>query len=300
LINDLIIDIIQKAGSAFNDIVTIFLLVIALQWFIRFDILALGSIISSISEINKKIKPLNSFVSDNIKKIHMMFTLRTNKHVRSAWIAFYNEYTKKGIRVDGASIRDYFNIQSVISVPGARKKAEAVPGIITALGIIASFISAFAKIVENNSNGGGAQQLFDSIIPSFSIVFVAFFISLIYQILDRYIYHSAVSSMQTFIGYIEQKIAPVSGDLSGFDSSDTQEQTKAVCTALETFLAPSIETISEMQLKISSMLAKTQSEGVQQMVDAFVEKLGEATKDQFEAFTQSMKQQLDTMTKSTT
>ena len=228
----------------------------------------------------------------------MMFTLRTNKHVKNAWNAFYNEYTRKGIRVDRLSIRDYFNIQSVISVPGARRKSESVPGVITALGIILAFIAVFAKVL-----GGGAEdslkQISDNILSSFSVVIVAFILSLLYQLFDRYLYHSAVSSMQTFIGYIEQKVVPASGDMPGFDSSDAQEQTKAVCTALETFLAPSLETVSEMQLKISSMLAKTQSEGVQQMVDAFVEKLGEATRDQFEAFTDGMREQLDAMTSST-
>ena len=58
MVNEFILDIIQKAGSGFNDIASVFLIIIALQWFIRFDVIALGSVIGSIKEINKKIKPL--------------------------------------------------------------------------------------------------------------------------------------------------------------------------------------------------------------------------------------------------
>lgn len=294
LVSEFLIKALELIGKNFNDIISALLILLALQWFIRFDLVSLGKINRTFAILNKKIRVINAYSSDNIKKIQMMFNLRMSKHVKSAWTGFYNECSKRGERLRNPDIKEYFDVAKVVTVPAARRKADVVPGVITAIGILGAFIGIFASVIPAETAELGIQDIFDKIIDSFIIVIIAVVISIIYQLLDRNLYHKTVSRLYTFVSLIELKVSVPTGSYSIEEEEEEREnQTKVICETLQSFLTPSIETISEMQLKISRMISKSQNQGVQNMLDSFIEKLNSTVHGQFESIKESTKELID-------
>lgn len=281
MINDFILMVIDKIGNNYSDIVIILIVVLALQWFIRFDPVCLGSLNRTLKDLNKKIRQLNAFASDNLKKIHLLFTIRTNRHIRNAWMAFHNEYTSKTLAAS-PDIREHFNTSAIIGIPAARKKSEAVPGTIIIIGIIGAFIGIFAKTVGNGAEETGAEGLFNNVISSFGIILTAVLISVIYQLIDRHMYHRVLSRLYTFNTLIEQKLAP--SDMSGsiIAGQSGEERANTFAASLHQYILPVVESLGDMQRNISETLTKTQAEGMEAMVDSFIAKLNESTGEHFE------------------
>ena len=283
MINDLLLSILEKVKVNINDIAIVLMIVLAAQWFIRFDVISLGSINNSLKMLIKKIRPLNAKNPDNLKKIHMMVTPRINKYVKDAWSLYFYDNTQKTALPKSTEPDEYFDTASVIAVPASRRKSEAVPGIIIVIGALFAFISVFAKIAAEETVPG-ASEMSSHLLSSFGIILTAVILSVAYQLADRVIYHSSVRNLYALVSLLKGKIAPCYRVTEEGICDVTVEETDPVKDTIQNFLAPAIESLRESQAQIAEALSKSQSEGVEKLLDSFIDKLGDKTGIYFDSF----------------
>lgn len=220
------------------------LIVLGLQWFIRFDILSLDRIRRSLSGINRKLNLMNSYGADNLKKIQALFTYQIHPGVRDAWSIFNGELTAKSAGGERPDIRDYFNTPEVLSIPAARRKAETVPGTLVLIGALGTFLSVLAGFSREGVDLP-VDRLWDILLPSSFILIAAVIISLLFQLADRTLWHSAVKQLHRFNGLMAQKLPPLPAPAEK-EETGKRKLAEPVAQIMELFIQK-LQTVAEEQ-----------------------------------------------------
>lgn len=317
MINSIIVSIVGFFGNNFNDVVSALIVILAAFWFWRYDINILSKIKRSLRRINDEINTITGYEIDNIKKIDKLIDREGHQVIKEIWADYYDDFMNLMNKEKSPDIKEYFSISSTVVMPAARKKTEVLPGILVATGVLGTFLGLAAglrhlDISTNITMQEGMNALLGGISTAFSTCIVAIVLSILFQILDRHLYHNTVKEVYTFHSLVERKV-PIASDtqylellvreqqvqtaclqemgsniaahLNGFISHDLiPSMNKTFEDSVKTHIAPSVSTISEMIYQLSQVALQNQTEGIQKMVDSFIERLNSSLNDQFKSF----------------
>ncbi|MFO7637308.1 MAG: hypothetical protein R6W96_08360 [Clostridia bacterium] len=247
--------ILQAMGwleAYFIDGMCVLLAVLALQWYIRFDILSLGGVYRSLAGINSKIEPMNAYGPDNAKKINMLFSFKTHHAVHDAWTVYYGAFNQVAGGASRPDVRDHFNIDGLVTIPAARRKADAVPATLTVIGALGSFLyMMFAASGEGFSAGDG--QLTGLLLSASSIFIVAVILSVVFQMADRSLYQGTVRKIHEFTNLINQKM-PLPAVVQAKEETGKKRISEPVEQMLDLFVT---KLDGVMQTQYENMAGKT-------------------------------------------
>lgn len=322
----LLFDFISLFGSHFSDIYILFIILIFILCLVSYDLHMLLNIKKSLKKLNNGVNELTGYGAENVRKLDDMIDSRTNSALRNAWEACHNDFRHIMNREKMPCINEYINIYNVITVPARRKGAEAVPGILSMAGLLGTFLYIISGLADSDLIAsiqvqGGFHIFFNLITASFSISITAFILSILFQLLDRQLYHSTVSELNMFLNMVNRKI-PMANESGSLELllREQQNQTEAIqklgddiSAQLSVFIgkqlvpsiyksfedtiknqiAPSIKIMSDMLYQLSEVAYDTQTRGVQSMVDSFISKLTSTMGLQFEKLGESFREILE-------
>ncbi len=321
MINDFFLTLANLAGKNYNDYAVLILILATACCLINYDLYRLAGIRGSLRKLNGELGRMEGYGIENVKKLDALFGSRSHIAVRSTWEACYGEFRNIRNRERTLDLRGHFSLFSVITIPARRKRAETVPGILVMAGILAAFFGIMAYLLKADAASMTDTKdvmngLMNNIAASFGIAFAAILLSILFQLVDRYLYHSAVSELNLFLNLAVRKMpvaketdsleamiaeqrrqnetlqslgAGISAQLGTFIAGDLVPSIhKSFDEAIQKQIAPTIKEMSGMLQRMSEEVRETQTKGVQAMVDSFAEKLVAATGLQLEQLGESI------------
>ena len=205
MFNSLISSFSSLLGNDFNDIIIIFLIFMAVYWFFRYDIGRLVRIRNSFARLSRKMELIKGSGIENVKKLDELFDAAVYKPIRDIWSGFYEDFRNSAYKEKTPDINDYFDLHTAVVIPSYRKRVEIIPGMLTMMGILGTFLGIAAGLpgIDLTASGTTAQEnlgrLLNIAASAFSISIAAIVLSMFFQLLDRHIYQSAVSQVSRFI-----------------------------------------------------------------------------------------------------
>jgi len=331
LFNSLISSFSNLLGNDFNDIIILFLIIMAVYWFFRYNVGILVRIRNSFTRLSRKMELIKGSEIENAKKLDELFDASVYKPIRNIWSGFYEDFRNSANKEKTPDINDYFDLHTAVVIPSYRKRVEIIPGMLTMMGILGTFLGIAAGLsgIDLTASGITAQEnlgrLLNIAASAFSISIAAIVLSMVFQLLDRYIYQSAVSQVTRFISLAARKIpmandslnlellireqrsqtaglqqldAVISSRLSDFvEKNMVPSLNKTFENAVRNHIAPSIKTMSDMLHQISQVTLDTQTKGMQIMADSFIEKLNTTMGVQFQTLGGNIQGMLDRQAK---
>lgn len=315
LFDKMLKSIVGSLGDGFNDYFIIILLLFTLFWFFRYNIIKLMSIKRSLSKLYKRTSTIAGMDIANVKLLDAMFEPWMHRSIRELWEDYLNDFNTGRQKDRAPDIKDYFDVQKALVIPGSRRKVEIFPGILVMIGILGTFtgIAAGLSGMELSMDTGQLQQKMSAFIniaaTSFGISIAAIMLSIIYQVLDRLIYQSAIYELNRFVAAACRKI-PMNSEPAALEilvagqnknttaieqlgASLNEKLTEFLGKDLipginETFnkviksqVVPSIVSMAEMLNKITQQTLDVQINGVHKMVGEFAENLNAYTGGRF-------------------
>ncbi|NJD03288.1 MAG: hypothetical protein FIA99_12015 [Ruminiclostridium sp.] len=331
MFNKLISNFSNLLGNNFNDIIIAFLIILAVYWFIKYDIAKLARIRNSFSRLCREAEMIRGTGIDNMKKLDGLFSGRIFKPIRDIWSYYYEDFRTLANKDKTPDISEYFGLHTALVIPASRKRAEVIPGMLAMIGILGTFLGITAGLpgIDLTASGTAAQEnigrLLNVAASAFSISIAAIILSIVFQLFDRHIYQSAVAQMGRFLNLAARKV-PMANDSMSLELliSEQRSQTEGlqklgtvISSQLSDFvgknmapslsktfedavrnqIAPSIKTMSDMLNQISQVALDTQTKGMQVMADSFIEKLNTTMGVQFQTLGRNIQGMLDRQTK---
>lgn len=330
MVEKLIQSLTDILGSGFNDIACILVVVIALFWFIRYDVAVLIRLTDSLKLVNQSLSSVKTSEYKDLYRINQIFGPRVHPVLASIWTAYYCDLQVMVREEKSLDIKDYFNLGSILITPARRKKVESIPGMLITIGVLGTFIGVAAGMGNLDVTSAVAAQgstgaLFNIVAASLGVTVVSIVISILFQILDKSIYSKAVEQVQILQVQIGNKI-PASNTLGYFEMmvreqqkqtsevqklvSDTSEQfgrlinTELISSMSRTFedsikqlVVPSILGMREIMEQMSELTLMNQSEVIQKIVDNFVDRLNSSLGEQFATLGSTIKESADSLEK---
>lgn len=327
MFNELMGGFLRLLGNNFNDIIIVFLIVLAVFLFVRYDAGKLLRIRNSFSGLCSEMEMIKGKGIDNIKKLDGLFDATIFKPVKDIWSYFYEDFRLSGNKEKSPDINEYFDLHTAVTIPSYRKRVEAIPGILIMIGILGTFLGIAAGLagIDLSATGPGAREnagiLLNVAVSAFTITIVAIVLSIFFQILDRHMYQSAVLQLNRFKNLAARKIpmqgnslnleplireqrsqtegmqrlgADISSKLTDFVGNNlVPSLDKTFEDAVKNQIAPSILTMSEMLHQISQVALETQTKGMQVLADSFINKLNTAVGLQFKELGDSIQRIFD-------
>ncbi len=198
----------------------------------------------------------------------------------------YSYTTKKGL-TNKCDLEDYIN-EDVINRVGMNYFNSAMPGTLTGLGILGTFVGL--SIGLGSFNGDDIYTISDNVGPLLGGMKVAFhtsvygiFFSLIFTYVHRCIMSDAYDKLQEFLDCFKECVEPV--------VAGTDENVKAMLV-YQANMATSLKNITEL-LKGNAL---EQTKGVEQMVQSFTAQIENAMATDFARLGRALESACDAQT----
>ncbi len=200
-------------------------------------------------------------------------------------------------------IREYFNAQTVISLPEKAQLSDILPGIFTSLGILGTFVGLTKGVSGIDASSAANMQL--SINTLLSGMEVAFKTSIwgvvcavIYNILRRTVNSCALTQISRFVQQCEKSLyQPVTAESEMLSLTRQMLDSQAclaekigneLVEALHAEVNPAFERMSNVFSNYAENSLRRQDKGVSEMLDIFVDKMNGNMQDQIDALNQAI------------
>ncbi len=225
--------------------------------------------------------------------------------LRSAWELYRESCTRHEWSGGLPSPVPFFSQQRLVDLSGQRRLAEAVPGILTALGILGTFIGLAAGLTSLDPEAlQSAEGLSRSVGPLLGGMQLAFhtsiagiFCSIAWSVADRCSYRYTLNRLAQLHDYLDALFPPVTEEalLHRFVRNQEEHEanlktlisdtlipqlTAGVKGALEDTLVPHLELTTEAMKEIGQLSVDRQDERLRQMVDHFIASLNNTLEGQ--------------------
>ncbi|MGB3366012.1 MAG: MotA/TolQ/ExbB proton channel family protein [Acidaminobacteraceae bacterium] len=254
-------------------------------------------------EINAVIKILPSSLNnteDRFDIIEKLKNLETNISVIVLDILKDQESGKDTLELK-------LNPHKTLSIPSRRKTAELVPGVLTALGILGTFIGlAISLPALSNASGSditiGVQRIADGLSTAFVTSIAGIAASLLWNRKDKKLWEKSNDSLYDLIEKLDSLLAienPINKLVKIEDYQNQQtEILKSIVTdfaaemqnvlvpgikeGISSGMAPSLDRMENVIEGFGSSASENQFDGVSQIVESFVSSMNGALQGQFE------------------
>jgi ABC-type transporter Mla subunit MlaD len=264
------------------------------------DTLRIKEIITEISEVedvHSRFNRFNEWIAANADTKYL------KKCVKLAWDNYYQKYLqnlRSGVTFT-PDVYDFFLEDSFVQKFGNRKLAEIVPGIFLAFGIIGTFLGISAGVSELDPTGdattmkSGIGILLNGMKVKFLSSIIGISLSLVWQVMDKkWLYPRLSNSFVQIRGFMDnafptqeestvlyQMFKNQEKQMHDFQSFLTEvmipNMISGFSEALHKTVLPHMEHTQNMMQEMIQRASSTQLEGINQMVDQFVNSLSEIT-----------------------
>lgn len=209
----------------------------------------------------------------------------------------------------------FFNKYVLIEHPGRRRVAEAIPGILTALGILGTFVGLVAglnnvDIADNALMKASLQQLMNGLHVAFYTSVYGVLLSIIWTIADRILLERHISKIQEFVQIFRQWVPAIgTNDILKSMLEYNKEQTfslkhlstdlaleiskslaenivpsmgKTFTDAMDSNLVPSLYKMEKVITNFANIASANQTEGLNNVVDSFIKNMNRSLEGQFD------------------
>lgn len=192
-------------------------------------------------------------------------------------------------------ISDYLN-EEVLNDIAWDGLCELIPGTLTGLGILGTFIGLTVGIGGINRNGevseiaAGIDTLLGGMTTAFWTSIIGVLLSIIFSVLYKLCYRSAANNLDLFLTvFHEQKLdhaedQPVS-KLLGYQQKQTELMdtfADRISTAISASMEPVFQRMEDTIEKFGSFAAAQQQEGLERIVQQFIQSMNESLGNQFD------------------
>lgn len=312
--------IVNKVSKVFNfsDVFSIVIIVIAIFSFWKVH-----------KEQYKNIRAIKIFINnkenikgDPLKKLHIIKEkdfFNKNNYLYDLWDKYIVYAMNNSIQGRYPDISNYFNKFNIIDLPGKRKIAEIIPGILTALGILGTFLGLQEGISYINTDSPekvkeSIRFLTSGMSMAFITSIVGIICSTIWSRLDKMIYERSIRVLNKFYSTFREKYRVYNSEyffneILELEKSSTDaikhmatdlslELSKVLSKSINETIIPNIdasinnivnrdlkptfETMSDMVDNFTSKVSENQMDGINNMTTAFLEKLNSAINIEFD------------------
>lgn len=305
-------------GLTFNDVFCLFIIFIALLSFyilhknVKKNIRILGLFI-------KQIEELSGNMNEKLIKLNNENILKNDMYLYNLWEKYFKNLRESGIEKSVTDISKYFNRTTIIDIPGKRKIAEIIPGILTALGILGTFLGLLNGISGlDTKNIETMRDSINTLLNGMSLAFttsiVGILSSIIWSWLDRKSYKKYIEMLNNFyIIFTEQfpmtnslnflneivlyqkeqteAIKHISTDISleiakAFNKTVSEtlipKIDESIGMTLKESVLPAINAMSDVIKDFANVATSNQTDGLNKIVEKFVVLMNESLNGQFE------------------
>lgn len=199
-------------------------------------------------------------------------------------------------------ISDYIN-EDLIDSLMKKNVYNLVPGVMTGLGILGTFIGLSFGL--QNFNTGSTQEIEASIAPLMNGIKVAFHTSIygmLFSLCFNYVYketlEDAYIEVDEFIKVFENYV-----DSNASDNNDVviqmllQKMPETIGKSISGILSPAVDRMNETLENLTNNMASNQMQGLSKIVDNFVEAMNSSMGDSFKALGETIDKTIEMQTK---
>lgn len=291
-------------GLTFNDFFCVGIILFALISYRKLHVKP-KKIMEDLKNSTKMISELKGSFKEKLNEIYLKDAMFNEEVVETQWQDYKDsiseiEESDKDVIYE---IDRYFSQVNLIELPGKRKIAEIIPGILTALGILGTFLGLLAGV--NGLDTASAEALRGSIGLLLGAMSVAFsssitgiITSLFWSYFDRRLFKDSLEALSDFndvfnrqfpsstrdsvLGRIEELQKEQTGILKTLGSDVAMQISKAFEETINTNIMPAVDSISGVIKDFASVATENQTDGLNKVVDNFLEAMNESMKGQFE------------------
>lgn len=209
----MIIDIIERnfnfgGNLDFSDFFTVLILGISIWSFITCHINGMKTKRS----INNFIKHKDKLTGNNNIKVNYIEENKLfldNDYLKNLWNDYKSYMRKNTINDKVPDISKYFNRNTIVEFPSRRQIAQLIPGVLTALGILGTFLGLQDGISQlDMSNPAVIENSIGNLTDGMSLAFISSIVgivaSLIWSYFDRKQYRSYINTLSRFKDVFEE------------------------------------------------------------------------------------------------
>ena len=245
------------------------------------------------NEINKKIK--TDYENEHkmlwqLYKDNQLTDLFNNDDVKNAYTQYLSEKKRLELLSEGnytSKIDDYVNRDLIDSI--MRKNVyNLVPGVMTGLGILGTFIGLTLGLQHFNT--GSASEISNSIAPLMDGIKVAFHTSIygmIFSLVFNYVYKAI---LEASYNEIDEFLDCFNGYVVGDSNYENEKNTaimlnkmpELLANKLNDILAPNLTEMNVTLRNLAENVNKNQVTGLSNIVDHFIEEMNKSLSGKFE------------------
>lgn len=202
MIVNMLINLMNTVGSKMTDLLVLVLIAAAVLLFIRYQVILLQPIHNRLKTINR----VESKGTDQKSFLSMVMSIENGRLSSS-----FKEFRQRMDTVQPVDpvlvIEDCFNEEDILWIPAGRRRAETVPAVIVAMGIMGALLLMVARFATIGGGPGGsaagtgtAAAAFETItsigLEASAVILSGFIISFIYLLADRLFYLKSVQELK--------------------------------------------------------------------------------------------------------
>lgn len=234
-----------------------------------------------------------------IDELNQDSTYLAHPKLRLIWQKYLSEIRSVEGHPELCPIDEHFSDDAIIHTLGKTQIADMAPGIFTTLGILGTFVGLFVGLQQFHwTNAGALQDSITGLIAGIKIAFQTSIYGISFSLLFSFLYRRFIEETRTrlddFLFDYGQYVIPNSSQRPFAMLVELQKQeTEQMRVFAETFsismaenlnktFLPTLERIDTMMTQFVNVASRTQTEGLDLVVNKFVENMNSALGNQFQ------------------
>lgn len=234
-----------------------------------------------------------------IDELNQDSTYLAHPKLRLIWQKYLSEIRSVEGHPELCPIDEHFSDDAIIHTLGKTQIADMAPGIFTTLGILGTFVGLFVGLQQFHwTNAGALQDSITGLIAGIKIAFQTSIYGISFSLVFSFLYRRFIEETRTrlddFLFDYGQYVIPNSSQRPFAMLVELQKQeTEQMRVFAETFsismaenlnktFLPTLERIDTMMTQFVNVASRTQTEGLDLIVNKFVENMNSALGNQFQ------------------
>ena len=219
------------------------------------------------------------------------------KRLKGCWLRFLQNAEQLDRRGLPCNVEDYINDDTVTHGPGNATLAEMIPNLLTSLGILGTFIGmtqglSGLDVSSTDSMMSGIQTLLNGMQFAFGTSVAGVSCSLIFNMLNRISQGSGYRATDDFVSSFTQLAMsrPLDNDVQLICQNQdrnhllgtvTEQVSTRMASSIEGAIGRAMQPVSQSMDRFLMGATQTQIDGVQHIVNRFVEQMNSSLNGQF-------------------
>lgn len=207
-----------------------------------------------------------------------------------------------------SDIQDYFNTQTVITLPEKAQLSDILPGVFTSLGILGTFVGLTKGVSGIDASSATNMQMSINVLlagmeVAFKTSIWGVVCAVVYNVLRRTVNSHAQIQIRRFVQQCEQSLyQPISAESEMLSLTRQMLDSQAclaekigneLVEALHSEVNPAFQQMSDVFAHYADNSQRRQNESVSEMLDIFVDKMNGDMNEQINALNEAISQAVE-------